>query len=92
MTKNLSKGITTRSGLRNKYLKHNLEKNRLLYTQQRSNYVSLLRKTKINYYRNLGEKNIANKNFFGTVKLLLSDKLINSDKIHLIENGELINS
>ena len=92
MTKNLSKGIMTRSGLRNKYLKHNLEENRLLYTQQRSKYVSLLRKTKISYCRNLGEKDIANKKYFGTVKLLLSDKSINSDKIHLIENGELINS
>ena len=30
--------------------------------------------------------------FWKTVKLLLSDKSINSDKIHLSEFGELINS
>ena len=33
MTKNLSKEIITRSRLRNKYLKHKTEENRLLYTQ-----------------------------------------------------------
>ena len=52
-----------------------------------------MRKTKINYYGNLDEKDITdNEKFWKTVKLLLSDKSINSDKIHLNENGELINS
>ena len=32
MTKSLSKEIMTRSTLRNKYLKHKTEENRLLYT------------------------------------------------------------
>ena len=36
MTKILSKEIKTRSRLRNKYLKHKTEENRLLYTQQRN--------------------------------------------------------
>ena len=35
---------------------------------------------------------IDNKKFWKTVKPFLSDKSINSDKIHLNENGELINS
>ena len=78
---------------RNKYLKHKTEENRLLYTPQRNKCVSLLRKTKINYYGNLDQKDITdNKKFWKTVKPLLSDKSINSDKIHLNENGELINS
>ena len=52
-----------------------------------------MRKTKINYYGNLNEKDITdNKKFWKTVKPFLSDKSINSDKIHLNENGELINS
>ena len=69
MTKNLSKEIMTRSRLRNKYLKHKTEENRLLYTQQRNKCVSLLRKTKINYYGNLNEKDITdNKKFWKTVK------------------------
>ena len=85
MTKNLSKEKMTRSRLRNEYLKQKTEENRLLYTQ--------LRKTKLNYYGNLDEKNITdNKKFWKTVESVLSDKSINSDKIHLIENGELINS
>ena len=93
MTKNLSKAIVTRSRLRNKYLKHKTEENRLPYTQQRNKCVSLLRKTKINYYENLDEKDITdNKKFWKAVKPLLSDKSINGDKIHLSENGELINS
>ena len=56
MTKNLSKEIMARSRLRNRYLKHKTEENRLLYTQQRCKSVSILRKTKMNYYENLDEK------------------------------------
>ena len=90
MTKDLSKEIMTRSRLRNIYLKHKTEENHL--ASKINKCVSLLRKTKINYYENLDEKDITdNKNFWKTVKPLLSDKSINSDKIHLIENGELIN-
>ena len=93
MTKNLSKEIMTRSRLRNKYLKYKTEENRLFYTQQRNKCVSPLRKIKINYYGNLNEKDITdNKKIWKTVKPFLSDKSINSDKIHLNETGELINS
>ena len=50
-----------------------------------------MRKTKINYNGNLDEKDITdNKKFWKIVKPTLSDKSINSDKIHLNENGELI--
>ena len=58
MTKNRSKEKMTRSRLRNRYLKHKTEENRLLYTQQRYRSVSILRKTKMNYYGNLDEKNV----------------------------------
>ena len=48
-------------------------------------------KTKINYYGNLVEKDITeNKKFWKTVKPLLSD--INTDKIYLNENRELVDS
>ena len=93
VTKNLSKEIMTRSRLRNKYLKHKTEENRLLYTQQRNKCVFLLRKTKMNYYGNLNEKDIVdNKKFWKIIKPFVSDKSINNDKIHLNENGESINS
>ena len=45
----------------------------------------------INYCGDLDEKNITDKkNFWKTVKPLLSDKSIISNKIHLNEDGELI--
>ena len=93
MTKDLSKEIMIRSRLRNKYLNDKSEENRLLYTQQRNKCVSLLRKTKTNYYGNLNEKDITdNKKFWKTVKPLLSDKSKSSDKIRHSENGELLNN
>ena len=51
-----------------------------------------MKKTKIYYYEKLDEKKITdNKKFWKTVKSLLSDRSRNNDKIHLNENGELIN-
>ena len=49
MTKVLSKETMTKSRLRNKYLKHNTEENRLLYTQQRSKCVFLFFWEKLKY-------------------------------------------
>ena len=72
MTKNLSKEIMPRSRLRNKYLKHKTDENRLFYTQQRDKCVSLLRKTKINYCGNLVENDIT-----ANEKLLSLSYLIN---------------
>ena len=40
------------------FLKDKSLENRMLYTQQRNYCVSVLRKTKINYYANLNEKKI----------------------------------
>ena len=54
----------TRLRLRYEYLKHKTEEIRFLHTQQRNECISLLRKTKINYYGNLDEKGIADKFFF----------------------------
>ena len=93
ITKSLSKEKMTRSRIPNKYLKHKREGNLLLYTQQRYKCISLLMKTKINYYGSLEEKDIShNKTFWETVKSLLTGNSINSDKIYLNENGELIDS
>ena len=79
--------IVTKSRLRDKCLKNKTEENRLLYIQQGNKCVSLLRKTKVNYYRNLDKKNITNsKIFWKTVKPLLPDESMNSDKIYLNEN------
>ena len=91
MTKDLSKNIMKRSGLRNKYLNNNNEENRKLYAQQRNYCVSLLRKTKKVYYENLDERKISdNKLFWKTVKPSLSEKLNAKEMISLIENGEIV--
>ena len=77
MATSFSEEIMIRLRLRNKYLKHKMEENRLLYTQQRNECVSLLRTTKMNYYGNLNEKGITdNTKFWKTVKPFLADKSI----------------
>ena len=53
MDKELSQAIMKRSKLRNDYLKHRSEKNRLTYKKQRNFCVTLLRKKKADYFNNL---------------------------------------
>ena len=89
--KELSKAIITRTKLRNIFLQNKSEENRIRYARQRNFCVSLLRKTKKEYYQNLNEKSVIdNKSFWKTVKPFLSDKTHGNDKIHLIENDELL--
>ena len=64
-----------RSRLRNRFLKNRSEENRMLFCKQRNKCVSLLRKSKKDYFENLNEKNITdNKRFWKTVKHFLSRK------------------
>ena len=42
------------------------------------------------YYENVNEKSVIDKNLFWTVKLLLFDNIDGKDKIHFIENDELV--
>ena len=89
--KELSKAIMTRTKLRNIFLQNKSKENRIRYARQRNFCVSLLRKTKKEYYQNLNEKSVIdNKSFWKTVKPFLSDKTHGNDKIHLIENDELL--
>ena len=56
MTKELSKEILTRSGLRNNFLKKNrTEDNKLQNTKRRNKYACLLRSAKKKYHGNLDE-------------------------------------
>ena len=89
--KELSKEIMTRTKLRNIFLQNGSEENRIRHTKQRNYCVFLLRKTRKRYYENLNEKSfVDNKLFWKTVKPLLSDKVAGKDKIHLIENNEVV--
>ena len=66
-----------RSRLRNIYLKNRSDNNKREYNKQRNYCVSLLRKTKTNFYANLNEKDLSdNKQFWRTVKPLLSARML----------------
>ena len=87
MNKLLSRAHMKRTRLRNCYLKKRSEQNRLSYVKQRNYCVSLLRKTKKDYYANLNVKHIVdNKQFWRTIKLLFSGKTKSNEKITLVED------
>ena len=56
MNRALSKEIMTRTRLRNNFLKNRSEENKRKYSKQRNYCVSLLRKSKSEYFGNLNEK------------------------------------
>ena len=73
-------------------MKNKADTNRIAYIKQRNYCVSLLRKTGKDHYANLNEKDVVdNKQFWGTVKPLQSDKVQSSEKITLVEGEEIIN-
>ena len=91
MNKTLSKAIMLRTNLRNKFLKNRSNENKTNYVKQRNHCVSLLRKTKREYYSNLHEKRICdNKTFWKIVKPMSSKKIKSNERITLIENDETI--
>ena len=87
MNKLLSRAHMKRTRLRNCYSKNRSEQNRLSYVKQCNYCVSLLRKTKKDYYANLNVKDIVNnKQFWRAVKPLFSDKTKSNEKITLVED------
>ena len=91
MNKNLSKAIMLRTNLRNIFLKNRTEENKNRYTKQRNLCVTLLRKSKREYFNNLNEKNVCdNKTFWKVVKPLLSNKIISNEKITIAEKITIV--
>ena len=92
MHNEISKAIMTRTRLRNRFLKNRSNRNRDLFRQQRNSCLSLLRKSKKDYFSNLNEKQITdNKRFWKTVKPFLSNKVQSSERINLTdENDSLV--
>ena len=79
-----------RSRLRNKFLKLKTDESRKDYQAQRNYCVSLLRKTKKNFYENLNPTLISdNRNFWKYVKPLFSDKTPMNNVITLIDDNEI---
>ena len=73
MNKALSHEIMTRTRLRNNFVKYRSEENKRKNSKLRNYGVSLLKKSKSEYFENLNEKKISeNKKFCKTMKSLLS--------------------
>ena len=92
MNNEIYKAIMTRTRLRNRFLKTRSNRNRDLFHKKINLCVSLLRKTKKDYFSKLKEKQTAdNKRFWKTVKPFLSNKVQSSERINLTdENDSLV--
>ena len=91
VTKDVSKAIMLRTKLRNQFLKMKTLEARTKYNRQRNICVSLVKKAKRNYYKNLDLKDINdNKNFWATVKPLFSNKIKPVETTLLDESWEII--
>ena len=84
MNKTLSKAIILRTKLKNKFLKNRSNENKTNCVKQRNHCVSLLRKTKRQYYSDLDEKNICDsKTFWKVVQPMLSKKIKSNERVNL---------
>ena len=89
INKNLAKAIMLRTKLRNIFLKNRTDGNKNRYTKQKNFCVTLLRKSKREYFSNLNEKNVRdNKKFWRVVKPLLLNKISN-EKITIVEGDKI---
>ena len=90
MNKSLSKAIMIRTRLRNIFLKDRGEENKINCNKQRNLCVTLLRKSKREYYQNLSVENVCdNKKIWKVVKPLLSNKIMSSEKKRLVEGTKI---
>ena len=72
------------------FLKNRTEENRNNYAKQRNLCVTLLRKSKREFYGNLNEKILCdNKKFWGVVKSVLSNKVFLMKKSLLLNRATL---
>ena len=82
-----------RARLQNKFLKGKTEENRRNYNKQQKYCGTLLRKAKKKYYESLDKKHVTdNKTLLKRLKPFLSNNTINSPKLTLVENDEIINN
>ena len=80
-----------RSKLRNVFLKKRTEENRNNYVKQRNLCVTLLRKSKREFFGSLNVKDLCdNKKFWGVVKPLLSNEVVHNERITLVEYDKIV--
>ena len=86
INKTINKEIMKRSRLRNKFLNTKSDIDRKAYNKQSNLCVSLIRREKKNFFKNISTCDITdNKTFWKTVKPLFTDKIQTKSKITLIE-------
>ena len=80
-----------RSRLRNKFLKTRSNEDKKAYNTQRNYCLTLVRKTKKDYYNNLDHENVTdNKTFWKSIKLCFSEKDSAHNKITLVEQDLIL--
>ena len=85
------KEVMLRSKLKNKFNKKRNHINWCNYKRQRNRCLSILCKTKKEYFNSLNIKQVSdNKPFWKSVKPFFSDKGSNSSKITLVEENNII--
>ena len=90
MTKELRKEIMLGSKLKNKFNKERNHINWCNYKRQRNHCLSILRKTKKEYFNSLNMKQVSdNKLFWKSVKPFFNDKGPNSSKLTLLEENNI---
>ena len=91
ITKALRKEIMHKSRLRNKLLRERTKESKVAYNKQRNICVSLLRKSKRDYFANLDTKIMKdNRKFWKTVNPLFSEKSYSKESVSLINKDGLI--
>ena len=92
MNEFLSKAIMVRIKLMDIFLKNRSEENKINYNKQRNLYVTLLRRSRKEYYkRNLSVENVCdNKKNWKVIKPLLCNTIMSSQKIILVEGTKIL--
>ena len=90
MNTDQSKETMTRATLRSIFLIDRSEGNKRKYPKQSNYCVSLLRKSRLEYFGNCNEKHSGKPRNRKTIKPFLSDKIKSTQKITLIEKDDII--
>ena len=91
MTKDLRAAITQRSKLTQKFFKERTSESKHLYNRQRNLYVSLLRKTKRDYFKQLNNKVVSdNRKFWQTISPLFSEKAFYKETVILKDTNRTV--
>ena len=91
INKRIRKAIMERSRLKNRYYKLKSDENKTRYHRQRNYCLSLLRRSKKDYFASLNNSNITDsKKFWKTVRPLFSNKGSSSNSYTLIEKDEIV--